>query len=99
MQVDFDAALSMHAIASVSASERRAERMATPDPGDNRISNGCVNLPAPVFNGGLWPTVRKTGAIVYVLPETRTVQEVFGAWDVTRPGAAPPLTSRVAAAH
>ena len=81
--IDFDAALSMHALASVSASERRAERMATPDPGDNRISNGCINLPPKFFNGVLWPTMRKSGAIVYVLPETRTAFQQFGAYDVT----------------
>lgn len=81
--IDFDAALSMHALASVSASERRAERMATPDPGDNRISNGCINLPPKFFNGVLWPTVRKSGAVVYVLPETRTASQQFGAYDVT----------------
>ena len=80
--IDFDAALSMHAIASVSASERRAERMATPDPSDNRISNGCINLPRRFFSGVLLPTVRKHGAIVYVLPETRTPYQQFGAYDV-----------------
>ena len=81
--IDYDAALSMHAIASVSASERRAERMATPDPSDNRISNGCINLPPKLFTGVLWPTVRKSGAIVYVLPETRSAYQQFGAYDVT----------------
>jgi hypothetical protein len=44
--IDYDAALSIHAMASVSASERRAERMATPDPSDNRITNGCINVPS-----------------------------------------------------
>lgn len=87
--IDYDAALSMHAMASVSASERRAERMATPDPSDNRISNGCINLPAKFFNGVLWPTVRKNGAIVYVLPETRTPHQQFGAYDVSGGGRRP----------
>ena len=87
--IDYDAALSMHAIASVSPSERRAERMATPDPSDNRISNGCINLPPKFFNGVLWPTVRKSGAVVYVLPQTRTVQQQFGAYDVTGGGKSP----------
>lgn len=81
--IDYDAALSMHAIASVSASERRAERMATPDPSDNRISNGCINLPPKFFSGVLWPTVRKSGAVVYVLPETRTPSQQFGSYDVS----------------
>jgi hypothetical protein len=87
--IDFDAALSMHAMASVSASERRAERMATPDPSDNRISNGCINLPPRFFNGVLWPTVRKSGAIVYVLPETRSAYQQFGAYDVSGHGEGP----------
>jgi hypothetical protein len=81
--IDFDAALSMHAIASVSASERRADRMATPDPSDNRISNGCINLPPRFFSGVLWPTVSRYGAVVYVLPETRTPHQQFGAYDVS----------------
>jgi hypothetical protein len=84
--IDYDAALSMHAMASMSASERRAERMATPEPDDNRISNGCINLPARFFSGVLWPTVQKYGAVVYVLPETRTAHQQFGAYDVSDKG-------------
>ena len=84
--IDYDAALSMHAVASVSASERREERLATPEPDDNRISNGCINLPPKFFNGVLWPTVQRSGAIVYVLPETRTIARQFGAYDVTAGG-------------
>jgi hypothetical protein len=87
--IDFDAALSLHAMASVSPSEHRADRMATPDPSDNRISNGCINVPQPFFSGVLWPTVRKNGAVVYVLPETRTPYEQFGAHDVSSGGAGP----------
>jgi hypothetical protein len=81
--IDYNAALSIHALASVSASERRAERLATPDPSDNRISNGCINLPPKFFSGVLWPTVNKSGAVVYVLPETRTPHQQFGMYDVS----------------
>jgi hypothetical protein len=82
--IDYDAALSMHAIASVSPSEHRVERMAMADPREHRISNGCINLPPQFFSGVLWPTVRKHGAIVYVLPETRTPAQQFGAYEVSR---------------
>ena len=82
--IDYAAAVSMHRMHSVSASERRAERMATPDPGDNRISNGCVNVPPAFYNSVLRPTVLKQGAYVYVLPETRTPQQQFGSYDVPR---------------
>jgi hypothetical protein len=80
--IDYDAAVSMHRIRKVKASERRFERMATATHKDNRISNGCVNLPVQFYEKVLSPTVKKTGAVIYVLPETRTPQEVFGSFDV-----------------
>jgi hypothetical protein len=80
--IDYDAAVSMHRLRKVAASERRAERMATADAGDNRISNGCVNVPPSFYNGVLKPTVTKYGAFVYVLPETKTPQQLFGSFNV-----------------
>ena len=80
--IDYAGAISMHRMHSVSAAERRAERMATPDPGDNRISNGCVNVPPSFYDRVLRPTVLRQGAIAYVLPETRTPQQLFGSYDV-----------------
>jgi hypothetical protein len=81
--IDYNAAVSMHRMRKVSAEERRAERMSTPDPGDNRISYGCVNVPPDFYNSVLRPTVSKYGAFVYVLPETKTPQQQFGSFDVT----------------
>lgn len=81
--IDYDSALSMHRLRNVK-DERRPERMATPDIGDNRISNGCVNVPHKFYNTVLKPTVMRHGAIVYVLPETRTPQQQFGSFDVTK---------------
>lgn len=83
--IDYDAAVSMHRVRPTVAAERRLERLATPTEEDNRISFGCVNLPVHFYEQVLSPAVKKTGAIVYVLPETRTPQEVFGSWDVTDP--------------
>ena len=80
--IDYTASVSMHRMRSASADEKRADRMATPDPSDNRISYGCVNVPPAFYNGVLRPTVLKSGAYVYVLPETRTPQQQFGSFDV-----------------
>jgi hypothetical protein len=80
--IDYNSAVSMHRLRKVAAEERRAERMATPDIGDNRISNGCVNVPHAFYNGILKPTVMRNGAFVYVLPETKTPQQLFGSFDV-----------------
>lgn len=81
--IDYDAAVSMHRLRKVKEEERRFERMATADSSDNRISNGCVNVPHKFYNGVLKPSVMKYGAFVYVLPETRTPQQLFASFDVT----------------
>ena len=80
--IDYNAAVSMHRLRKVKEEERRADRMATPEADDNRISYGCVNVPAPFYNSVLRPTVSKQGAFVYVLPETKTPQQQFGSFDV-----------------
>jgi lipoprotein-anchoring transpeptidase ErfK/SrfK len=80
--IDYNAAVSMHRLRKVKAEEQRAQRMATDDPSDNRISYGCVNVPAKFYDGVLKPSVGRYGAYVYVLPETKTPQQQFGSFDV-----------------
>jgi hypothetical protein len=89
--VDYDAAVSMHRIRPLVAKERRLERLATLTVDDNRISFGCINLPVTFYEDVLSPTVKKYGAIVYVLPETRKAQQLFGSYEV-------PGTQKVAGA-
>lgn len=76
--VDYDGGVSMHRFVRGQPAERRAERLASPTPSDNRVSFGCINVPAAFFNLLVLPAVRKNGSIVYVLPETRPFQEMFG---------------------
>ena len=80
--VDYDAAVSMHRIRPNNEKERRLERLASLAVDDNRISFGCVNLPVTFYENVLSPTVQQFGAIVYVLPEVKTAQQVFGSYDV-----------------
>jgi hypothetical protein len=82
--VDYDAAVSMHRVLTTNPSEHRLERLASPTNEDNRISYGCINLPRAFYENVVGPTVRTGGAIIYVLPETRTPQQVFGSYDVPR---------------
>lgn len=82
--VDYDAAVSMHRIRPLVAAERRLERLASLTADDNRISFGCINLPVSFYEEVLSPTVKKYGAIVYVLPETRKPQQLFGSYEVPR---------------
>lgn len=80
--VDYDAAVSLHPVVTGNAKERRAERLATPSPLDNRISYGCINVPADFFAQVVSPAFKGTNGIVYVLPETRPTQQVFALYDV-----------------
>jgi hypothetical protein len=80
--VSWDLAVSMHRVRPLVKAERRVERLASPTAKDNRISFGCINLPVAFYEKVLRPTVTRYGAIVYVLPETRTPQEQFGSHDV-----------------
>jgi hypothetical protein len=72
----------MHRVRPLVKAERRLERLASPTARDNRISFGCINLPVAFYEKVLRPTVKRYGAIVYVLPETRSPQEQFGSYDV-----------------
>lgn len=80
--VDYDAAVSMHRVRPTVKSERRLERLASSTAADNRISFGCINLPAVFYEQVLSPTVQKVGAVIYVLPEVQSVQALFGSYDV-----------------
>jgi len=80
--VDYDAAISMHPVITSNPLERRAERLATPTPLDNRISYGCINVPPEFFKHVVIPAFTGTNGIVYVLPETRELQKVFASYDV-----------------
>lgn len=82
--VDYDAAISMHRVRATNPVERRLERLATPSIEDNRISYGCINVPVKFYETYVRPTVAKQRAIVYVLPEVKSAEEVFGSYDVTK---------------
>ena len=80
--VDYDSALSLHRVVTGQPKERRAERLASPSPLDNRISFGCINVPVKFYEQVISPSFTGTNGIVYILPETRTAAQVFGSYDV-----------------
>jgi hypothetical protein len=75
--VDYDDAVSLHRVVTNDPTERRLHRLATPTPLDNRISYGCINVPAKFFDNIVSPAFAGTNGIVYVLPETRSKSEIF----------------------
>jgi hypothetical protein len=81
--VDYDAAVSMHRVLRV---PERLRALASRTNSDNRMSFGCINLPRAFYEQALRPAVQRTGAVVYVLPETRSLREEFTAfYDVAAP--------------
>ena len=80
--VDYDSSLSLHRVVKGQPNERRAERLATPTPLDNRVSFGCINVPVKFYDDVVSPAFTGTHGIVYILPETRSAREVFGSYDV-----------------
>lgn len=75
--VDYDAAVSMHRVRATDPKERRLERLASATIDDNRISYGCINMPVAFYEGVVQPAFDKRYGIVYVLPETRPLDQVF----------------------
>jgi hypothetical protein len=77
--VDYDAAVSMHRVRATNPKERRLERLATPTAADNRISWGCINVPAAFFDETVWPHIGQGRGLVYVLPEQQSLTAFFPA--------------------
>lgn len=69
--LDYEGALSMHAVVKGTAKDRRAERLASPTPLDNRISFGCINVPTDFFKDAILEKFSGAGGVVYILPETK----------------------------
>ena len=89
--------ITMHIVAKGTPAQRRAERLASATSDDNRVSFGCINVPTAFYNTVVSPAFSGTEGIVYVLPEIRSVREVFGSYDVdersTRSDAALPASA------
>lgn len=77
--VDYDTSVAMHRVRVTDPTERRLERLNSANPADRRISFGCINVPVRFFERVVAPVFKRSHAIVYVLPETKPLTEVFGA--------------------
>lgn len=76
--VDYTNSVAIHPIpADAAKKERRRERMLSPASDDNRITFGCINVPRSFYGTNLRPLFQRKGGYVYVLPDTRPLEEVF----------------------
>lgn len=76
--VDYEAAVSMHRVRTGTEVERRAQRLASATIDDNRISYGCINVPVAFYEAFIQPIFALRKAIVYVLPDIKSAEQVFG---------------------
>jgi hypothetical protein len=76
--VDYAAAFAIHRLRAGASLRTREARLASAMPEDNRASLGCVVVPPAFYDNVVAPMLGRSRAIVYVLPEMRSVREVFG---------------------
>ena len=98
--IDYEAALSLHPIVPGQPHEKRATRMLTPTPEDNRVSFGCINAPKAFFSNVVSQVFAGKMGAVYILPETSPAAVVYGFQPQVppTPGTSPQVTTAVGAA-
>jgi len=74
--VDYDSAVSIHPTATGVPAERRAERLASATPEDNRVTHGCINVEPGFYELVVSPAFEQ-GGVFYILPDTAPLAEAF----------------------
>jgi hypothetical protein len=74
--VDYESAVSIHPTATGVPMERRAERLASPSPDDNRVTHGCINVAPEFYESVVRPTFER-GGVFYILPDAAPLAETF----------------------
>jgi hypothetical protein len=80
--VDYDSGVAIHRVITTAPKERRLERLESSLPLEHRITFGCINVPVKFYEKVVSPAFTGTNGIVYVLPETKSVRDMFGSYDV-----------------
>lgn len=76
--IDYSASISLHRVVTGLPGDHRSQRLATASPLDKRISFGCINVPAKFYDDFIRTAFAGTSGIVYILPEVKTIRDVFG---------------------
>jgi hypothetical protein len=74
--VDYSTSVALHAVTKDNKKDRRPQRLASPTIEDNRITFGCVNIDTLFYIKKVKTAFHK-GGIVYILPEKKSLDEVF----------------------
>lgn len=75
--IDYKTAIALHRVLDTNTAQHRLERLAGPTLRDRRITFGCINVPVKFYEDIVAPAFAGRTGVVYILPETRSVEEVF----------------------
>lgn len=75
--VDYANGISLHRVVRGNIADRRLQRLTSPTSSDNRITYGCINVPAAYFDSVIRPLLKRSNGMVYILPEVRPLRDVF----------------------
>ncbi|GLR65405.1 hypothetical protein GCM10010909_00830 [Acidocella aquatica] len=75
--VDYHDSIALHRVIRGTPGDHRFQRLATTSALDKRITYGCINVPIKFYDDVVLETFADTTGIVYILPDTKTIQEVF----------------------
>jgi hypothetical protein len=76
--VDYEAAFAIHRLRPGASRAPREVRLASLAPADHRVSYGCVVVPEVFYKRVVQRVLGHSRSVVYVLPERRAAQEIFG---------------------
>lgn len=76
--VSYEQSVSLHYLRNADPKERRPERLNSSTVLDNRISYGCINVPPAFWRDVVRLAFTNQQGVVYMLPETRSIQSEFG---------------------
>ena len=75
--VDYKSGVALHRVINTKPSEHRLQRLRSQSPLVRRISYGCINVPIAFYDTVIDPTFAATSGVVYILPETRPLEQTF----------------------
>lgn len=76
--VDYATSVAIHMIPKdTPKKERRVQRMLSETAADNRITFGCINVPIAFYTKQMRPQFQKKGGYVYILPDSKKIEDVF----------------------
>ncbi|MEG2803517.1 hypothetical protein [Stenotrophomonas sp.] len=74
--MDYESAVSIHPTPPGTPAEKRAERLASATPDDNRVTHGCINVSDEFYERIVHSTFER-GGVFYVLPDKASIAETF----------------------